>query len=82
MQRTYSGAESGPGAVYAKATNLTSFAIRPAGAGSHVTWSLTGQKTLMTKVMGLVKSMDSLIGPDFEKGLSRLKAVVEHPAAG
>jgi uncharacterized protein YndB with AHSA1/START domain len=60
-----------------KARNDTVFTIEPQGAGSRVTWSMTGRKTLMTKVMGVFKSMDSLLGPDFEKGLSRLKVVSE-----
>jgi len=110
LQRTYSGAESGLGAVYAwsgnrkagqgrmeiteadepslvridlvfekpwKARNDTSFVIRPEGLGSHVTWSMTGQRTLMTKAMGVFKSMDKFLGPDFEKGLARLKATAE-----
>ena len=42
-----------------------------------MTWRMTGPATMMTKVMGLFTSMDKLIGPDFEKGLARLKAVVE-----
>ncbi len=29
------------------------------------------------RVMGIFKSMDALIGPDFEKGLGQLKALVE-----
>ena len=63
-----------------KARNKTSFAIAPAGDGaSRVTWTMTGQKTLMTRVMGIFKSMDSLVGPDFEKGLARLKATAESP---
>ena len=63
-----------------KARNKTSFAIAPAGEGaSQVTWTMTGQKTFMTKVMGIFKSMDSLVGPDFEKGLARLKATAESP---
>ena len=35
------------------------------------------------KVMGLFKSMDKLVGKDFEKGLARLEAVGRHapPAA-
>ena len=110
LQRTYSGAESGLGAVYAwsgnrragqgrmeiteadepslvridlvfekpwKARNDTSFVIRPEGLGSHVTWSMTGQRTLITKAMGVFKSMDEFLGPDFEKGLARLKATAE-----
>jgi hypothetical protein len=45
--------------------------------GTHVTWTMTGAKTLMTKVMGVFTSMDKLVGRDFEKGLSQLKASVE-----
>lgn len=114
LKRTYSGAESGTGALYAwsgnrkagkgrmeiteatqpsrvqidlefekpwKARNDTWFTIEPEGTGSHVTWSMTGQKTFMTKVMGLFKSMDSFIGSDFEKGLARLKTATEKPPA-
>ncbi len=43
---------------------------------------MTGRKTLMTKVMGVFTSMEKLLGPDFEKGLDRLKAAAEKPAAG
>ena len=63
-----------------KAQNTTSFAIAPAGEGaSRVTWTMTGRKTLVTKVMGIFKSMDAMVGPDFEKGLARLKATAESP---
>ena len=63
-----------------KARNDTSFTIQPEGPGSRVIWSMTGKKTLMTKVMGVFKSMDAMIGPDFEKGLDRLKTTTEKPA--
>ena len=33
----------------------------------------------MTKVMGIFKSMDTFLGPDFEKGLARLKTTAEKP---
>lgn len=114
LKRTYSGAESGVGAVYGwtgnrkagqgrmeitdatrpstvqidlvfekpwKARNDTVFTIQPEGSGSRVTWSMSGKKTLMTKVMGIVKSMDDFLGPDFEKGLARLKTTAEASAA-
>ena len=110
LSRDYSGAASGPGAVYSwsgnrkagkgrmtitdaaepstvridllfekpfKARNDTVFSIRPDGDGSRVTWTLTGKQTLATRVMAVFKSMDSLVGPDFEKGLARLKATTE-----
>lgn len=60
-----------------KAHSETVFTIEPSGSGSQVTWTMTGQKTMMTKVMGIFTSMDKLIGPDFEKGLARLKATAE-----
>jgi uncharacterized protein YndB with AHSA1/START domain len=64
-----------------KARNDTAFAIEPDGNGSRVTWTMTGRKTLMTRVMGLFTSMDKMIGPDFEKGLGRLKATAEQGRA-
>jgi len=64
-----------------KARNDTFFTIEPSGAGTRVTWSMTGKKTLATKVIGLVKSMDKFLGPDFEKGLAQLKTTVENTAA-
>jgi hypothetical protein len=60
-----------------KARNETVFAIRPEGSGSRVTWTMTGRRTLVTKIMGIFKSMDAMIGPDFERGLASLKATVE-----
>ncbi len=114
LQRTYSGAESGTGAVYAwsgnrkagqgrmeiteatapsrvaidlvfvkpfKARNETAFSISQDGSRSVVHWTMRGEKTFMTKVMGLFTSMDKMVGPDFEKGLARLKATTEKPAA-
>ena len=64
-----------------KARNATVFTIAPQGSGSLVTWSITGKKTLVTKAMSIFKSMDKFLGPGFERGLARLKAVVEKPAA-
>ena len=60
-----------------KPRNDTTIAITPAGSGSHVTWTMTGEKTLLTKVMGIFTSMDKMVGPDFEKGLAQLKARTE-----
>lgn len=115
LRRTYSGAESGTGAIYGwsgnrkagqgrmeitdttepsrvqiglvfekpwKSRNDTIFTIEPVGSESRVTWLMTGRKTFMTKVMGIFRSMDNLLGPDFEKGLGALKATVEKSSAG
>ena len=60
-----------------KSQSVTTFTVRPDGDGSLVRWHMEGPKTLMTRVMGIFKSMDKMLGPDFEKGLSRLKADAE-----
>jgi uncharacterized protein YndB with AHSA1/START domain len=107
MERTFSGAESGVGAVYEwdgnrkagqgrmevteadapsqvvvaiefikpfKSNNTATFELEKSDAGTDVTWRMVGPKTFFTKVMGLFKSMDKMIGPDFEKGLRQLAA--------
>jgi uncharacterized protein YndB with AHSA1/START domain len=61
-----------------KSANTIHFFLTPEGPNhTRVRWSMVGPKTLATKVMGLFTSMDKMIGPDFEKGLARLKDVVE-----
>ena len=60
-----------------KASNTTRFSLEPAGDGTGVTWSMTGQKTLMTRIIGIFRSMDAMVGPDFERGLADLKRVSE-----
>lgn len=57
--------------------NEVEFAIASEGSGTRVVWSMTGPQNLLMKVMGIFMSMDSMVGKDFEKGLSRLKAAVE-----
>ena len=61
-----------------KTRNTIDFSLTPDGPNrTRVRWAMTGPKTLATKVMGLFTSMDKMIGPDFEKGLARLKDLVE-----
>jgi len=60
-----------------KSHNRTAFTIRPEGDGSRVTWRMTGKQTLALKIFGIFRSMESLVGKDFEKGLGRLKAQAE-----
>ncbi len=63
-----------------KANNKTVFALAPASDGKEgttVTWTMTGPKTLLTKIMGIFMSMDKVVGKDFDKGLASLKKVTE-----
>jgi hypothetical protein len=60
-----------------KAQNQVEILVAPSSEGSDVTWRMTGRNTLMTKIMGIFTSMDKMVGPDFETGLSKLKQLVE-----
>lgn len=56
-----------------KASNTVVFDLAEQDGTTTVTWTMTGPKTLMGRVFGLVFNMDKLIGKDFEKGLAALK---------
>jgi len=63
------------------ATNATQFAFAPEGAGTRVTWNMDGNKGgFVGKAFGLFMDFDKLVGGDFEKGLTQLKAVSEAEA--
>ena len=64
-----------------KATNQTSFKITPSGQGTQIRWVMTGENKGVMALLGKVYSMERMIGPDFEKGLARLKAVAEETDA-
>lgn len=60
-----------------KATNDVEFTFQPAGNQTNVTWTMTGKHNFMGKVFSMIMNMDKLVGTDFEKGLSAMKAAVE-----
>ncbi len=64
-----------------KAENTSTFAMTPSGAGTDVSWAMSGNRGFMEKAMGLVMDMDKMIGPDFEKGLADIKRLAEADAA-
>jgi len=60
-----------------EARNVVEFSLVPSGAATDVTWRMTGAQTYLSKLMGLVIDMDSMVGTDFEAGLEDLKAIAE-----
>ncbi len=62
-----------------EARNLVTFALRPAGGGTEVTWSMQGDSNFMSKVFQVFMDMDKMVGKDFEAGLANLKATAEKP---
>jgi carbon monoxide dehydrogenase subunit G len=58
-------------------------ALEPAGAGTKVVWAFDSDLGFdpIARYFGLL--IDGMVGPDYEKGLAKLKAVAEaKPAAG
>jgi hypothetical protein len=62
-------------------TNMVDFTLAPEGTGTKVGWKMYGPMPLISKVMCLFFNMDKMIGPDFEKGLGKLKTLAEAEAA-
>ncbi len=59
-------------------TSRTTFQIRPDGASTQVEWAMEGENDFMGKLFSLVTGgMDKAIGPDFERGLAKLKVAAE-----
>ena len=73
------------------AQNVIEFAYTPEPSGSgeesaagpdgipatRVEWRMHGELNLLMRLFALIKPMDGLVGPDFERGLARLKSDVE-----
>ncbi|HQR26642.1 MAG TPA: SRPBCC family protein [Nocardioides sp.] len=60
-----------------RATNRVCFLLTPVNSGTDVAWRMTGSQSGVAGLLGRVVGMDRLLGKDFEKGLTRLKAVAE-----
>ena len=63
-----------------KATNDATFTFAPAGAGTNVTWAMTGKNNFAAKAFHMVMDMDKMVGGDFAKGLASLKEISEAQA--
>lgn len=57
--------------------NVARFDLKPEGAGTRVNWTLDSQfgASLLGRWFGLM--LDTMVGPDYERGLAQLKAYVE-----
>jgi uncharacterized protein YndB with AHSA1/START domain len=64
-----------------EAQNLTTFTFAPDGAGTRVTWSMSGHSNFAMKAMTLFMDMDKMVGRDFEKGLAALQGMAVAEAA-
>ena len=63
-----------------RATNEALFTFQPDGAGTRVTWQMTGQNSFTGRLACTFMNMDKMVGGEFEKGLAAMKAKVEGTA--
>ena len=60
-----------------QAHNHVMFTLQPQGSGTDVTWEMTGRYGFVQKLFGVIFNMDKMVGGEFDKGLSSLKAQAE-----
>lgn len=48
-----------------------------ANGNTKVTWGFSGKSKFPMTIMSLFKSMDAMVGPDFEEGMASLKEILE-----
>lgn len=60
-----------------KSASKATFHFESAGSGTKVVWQVHTPKTLMTRVVGIFMNFDKMVGADLEKGLDKLKSLVE-----
>lgn len=60
-----------------KSVGFAEFSFKQNGDQTTATWSMTGKKIFITKAVGLIMSMDKMIGGQFEDGLASLKKLAE-----
>ena len=60
-----------------EAHNTAEFTLEAKGDSTTITWAMYGPSPYLSKVMGIFVSMDKIVGKDFERGLTNLKAAAE-----
>jgi hypothetical protein len=58
-------------------TSNADFIFSEAGGQTNVIWSMFGKHDFISKAMCLFMPMETMVGPDFERGLAQLKQVSE-----
>ena len=57
--------------------NTAEFTLEAKGDSTNVTWAVHGPQLYFAKVMSIFVSMDSLLGKEFEAGLTKMKSIAE-----
>lgn len=58
-------------------TSYSDFTLKPEGAGTSLTWTMSGENDFIGKAICLFVSMDKVLGGEMEKGLAGIKRIAE-----
>jgi hypothetical protein len=58
-------------------SNDVTFTLQPRGAATEVTWAMDAPNNLISKLMSVFINMDTMVGGQFEEGLTNLKVLAE-----
>lgn len=64
-----------------RATHQAEFTFEQSARTTTVTWIMTGENNFVSKAFQVFRSMDTMVGNEFNRGLAKLKTIVEAPAA-
>ena len=59
------------------AHNQAEFTLEPDGDATRVTWAMSGHSGFFAKLIDVFLPMEKMVGPQFEQGLAKLKALAE-----
>ena len=59
------------------ATNTAEFTFQPYDGKTVVTWTMSGKRNVPGKLFGLLLNCDKMCGDQFDKGLAKIKSLVE-----
>jgi Polyketide cyclase / dehydrase and lipid transport len=59
------------------ATNTAEFMFQPSGEETVVTWTMSGKRNVPGKLFGLLVNCDNMCSNQFDKGLAKIKSLVE-----
>ncbi len=58
-------------------SQLAEISLAPQANGTVVRWTVTGENTFIGRFVCMFMNMDKMVGGEFEKGLAKLKGMVE-----
>jgi hypothetical protein len=59
-------------------SQLAEISLTPVADGTLVKWSVGGDSDFLFRLIGIFVDFDSMVGKDFEKGLTKLKSLTEN----